>query len=116
MAMQPLRFGLIGAGGISQSYAQAFERSELAQVAAVVEVRPDAARALAERMGCAGASFTSHVEMLDHVGPRRVIDRIRSEGSELPTMLRVLSEHGGDSFYRNGEFLGVDGAWHPVPG
>jgi 3-hydroxyacyl-CoA dehydrogenase len=54
-------------------------------------------------------------EMLDHVGPQRVIQRIRSEGSELPAMLRVLDESGARSFYRDGEYLGVDGAWHHVP-
>jgi predicted dehydrogenase len=47
-----IRFGLIGAGGIAQAYVQAFERSQIAQLIAVVDVRPEAAAALAERAGC----------------------------------------------------------------
>ncbi|HJM00250.1 MAG TPA: 3-hydroxyacyl-CoA dehydrogenase family protein, partial [Acidimicrobiales bacterium] len=53
-------------------------------------------------------------EMLDHLGPRRVIDRIRAEGAELPSMLHVLDEAGVESFYRNEgrEYLGIDGDYH----
>ncbi len=59
-------------------------------------------------------------EMLDAVGPARVIDRIRAEGGELPTMLQVLDDSGHDHFYRAGEagaseYLGLDGDWHPTP-
>lgn len=55
-------------------------------------------------------------EMLDHLGPQRVIDKIESEGAALPTMLRVLKDAGAASFYRdNGaEHLGVDGEYHPT--
>ncbi len=55
-------------------------------------------------------------EMLDHLGPARVIDKIRSDGAELPSMLQVLADTGADSLYRDGRYLGVDGVWHPVPG
>jgi 3-hydroxyacyl-CoA dehydrogenase len=58
-------------------------------------------------------------ELLDAVGPERVIARILSEGAELPAMLQVLADSGSPSFYRtNGdaqrEYLGRDGSWHPV--
>jgi predicted dehydrogenase len=60
---EPLRFGLVGAGRIAASYAQAFERSTagIAMVAGVADVCPEAAHALAGRLRCPG--FTSHVAM-----------------------------------------------------
>jgi predicted dehydrogenase len=48
----PLKFGLVGAGAISQAYAQALNDSRLARIVAVADVRPDAAQALAEQLGC----------------------------------------------------------------
>ncbi len=56
-------------------------------------------------------------ELLDAVGPLRVIEKIEDEGGEIPAMLRVLRDAGESSFYRadGTEFLGLDGQWHPVP-
>ncbi|HWM92645.1 MAG TPA: Gfo/Idh/MocA family oxidoreductase [Thermoanaerobaculia bacterium] len=48
----PLRFGLVGAGRIADCYAQVFEKSEWARVAGIADVRPEAAGALAGRLGC----------------------------------------------------------------
>lgn len=56
-----VRFGLVGAGGIAQAYAQAFEACETGRIAAVADVRIDAARALGERLEC--PSFDSHTAM-----------------------------------------------------
>ncbi len=58
-----LKFGLIGAGGIAQSYAQAFEQSQTSELVAVVDVRPEAAQALAERLSC--QSFDSYKSMAE---------------------------------------------------
>ena len=58
-----LRFGLVGAGAIAQTYAQAFSQAEQARAVAVADVRAEAARALAERLGC--EAFVDHHEMLD---------------------------------------------------
>ncbi|MEM7353804.1 MAG: Gfo/Idh/MocA family oxidoreductase [Acidobacteriota bacterium] len=60
-----LKFGLVGAGAIAQTYAQAFAQAEQAQAVAVADVRQDAAGALAERLGC--KAFDSHRKMLDSV-------------------------------------------------
>ena len=55
-------------------------------------------------------------EMLDHLNPRRVMERIRAEGDQPPSMLEVLEKEGASSFYRNQgtEFLGFDGQYHSV--
>lgn len=57
-------------------------------------------------------------EMLDDIGPARVIARLESEGAAVPRMLEVLRKTGADRFYRDDgrSFLGRDGAYHPVPG
>ncbi len=56
-------------------------------------------------------------EMLDSLGPQRVIGKIEKEGGELPAMLAVLKDTEAGSFYRadGSEYLGRDGQWHPTP-
>jgi predicted dehydrogenase len=60
-----LRFALVGAGAISQSWAQAFESCANAQLVAVADSRLDAAAALAHNFNC--PSFESHKAMADAV-------------------------------------------------
>jgi len=60
-----LRFGIVGAGGIAQTYAQAFKNCETAQLVAIADTRIDAARALAEEMKC--LSFVSYEAMAEEV-------------------------------------------------
>ena len=56
-------------------------------------------------------------QLLDSLGPARFAARLESEGKPLPAMLGVLRQDGAERFYRadESEFLGRDGAWHPVP-
>jgi 3-hydroxyacyl-CoA dehydrogenase len=59
-------------------------------------------------------------ELLDHIGPGRVIAKIRAEGAVLPSMLQVLADSGSTTFYRNTaegkrEYLNRDGSWLVVP-
>src|SRR5207249_7231973 len=61
MMDQKVRFGLVGAGGIAQSYAQAFQHCDSGRVVAVADIREDAARALAEGLGC--QSYDSYQTM-----------------------------------------------------
>ncbi len=53
-------------------------------------------------------------ELLDTIGTERVIAKIEAEGSALPSMLAVLKESSSSTFYRDGEYLGLDGAWHAI--
>ena len=50
--MKPLRCALVGAGRIAQSYAQAFRGCDEITLAAAVDVRPEAAQAVARDFGC----------------------------------------------------------------
>jgi predicted dehydrogenase len=59
--MTKLRFALVGAGAISQSYAQAFETCESAQLVAVCDTRLEAAKALAQGFSC--PSYDSYQTM-----------------------------------------------------
>jgi len=65
--MEPIKFALIGAGGIAQSYAQAFEGNGLAKLVAVADVRADAVNAMAERAVC--PAYTSHHALAEN-GPQ----------------------------------------------
>ena len=62
MTQKPVRFGLIGAGAIAQSYAEAFAGCAQAELAAVVDVKPEVARALGDAFRC--RSFTSSEDMI----------------------------------------------------
>ena len=64
---EPVTFALIGAGGIAQSYAAAFENHPEAKLLAVADVRLDAAQAMAERFAC--PAFAGHGELLAN-GPK----------------------------------------------
>ncbi len=71
MSPDVLRIGLVGAGAIAQSYAQALRGSEIARITAVADLRPEAARALAEDIG--GRAFDSHDRLADEAGVDAVI-------------------------------------------
>lgn len=60
---QKIKFGMIGAGGIAQSYVQAFDHSDNAHLVAVADTRTDAAQAMAERSGC--QSYDSYQAMAE---------------------------------------------------
>src|SRR5687767_7909172 len=61
MKGEKLSFGIIGAGGVAQSYVQAFETCEAARLVAIADIRADAARALADVVGC--ESYDSYEAM-----------------------------------------------------
>ncbi|MBX3291423.1 MAG: Gfo/Idh/MocA family oxidoreductase [Acidobacteria bacterium] len=61
--MTKLKFGLVGAGGIAQAYAQAFNESKCCELTAVADVRSDAAVALAEIVG--GNAYGEYKQLAD---------------------------------------------------
>ncbi len=71
MTLEALRLGLVGAGAISQSYVQALKGSGTARIVAIADVRPQAAKALAESIGC--AAYDSHEKLADDAGVEAVI-------------------------------------------
>lgn len=56
-----LRLGLVGAGGIAQSYIKALEGADFAKLVAIADVRREVAQAAAESSKC--AAVTSHEEL-----------------------------------------------------
>ncbi len=58
MAEEVIRFGLVGAGGIAQAYAQAFKDLKIARLVGVADVNADAARKLGAQVGC--RSYSSY--------------------------------------------------------
>ncbi len=63
IAPNKLRFGLVGAGGIAQAYAQAFRETQIAQLVAVADVRTEAAEAIAQSLNA--KAYATHTEMTD---------------------------------------------------
>jgi predicted dehydrogenase len=68
---ESVRFGLVGAGAIAQAYAQAFAQAEGAMLAAVADCRIDAARAMADAVGC--TAFVDAEAMADEMDLEAVI-------------------------------------------
>ena len=60
-----LRLGIVGAGAIAQSYAQACDHSNRVELRAVADCRGDAAQALAEANRC--AAFASAEQMIEEM-------------------------------------------------
>jgi 3-hydroxyacyl-CoA dehydrogenase len=55
-------------------------------------------------------------EMLDYLGPERVIARLESENTSLPRMLLALKESGGENFYDHStnSYLSAEGKYVPI--
>lgn len=64
---EPIRFAIVGAGGIAQTYSQALGSSACARLVAVADVRIEAARALAEHARC--ASYSSYQALAEGTTP-----------------------------------------------
>jgi len=68
---EKLTCGMIGAGRIAYTYAQAFAQCQELQLVAVADIREEAAQALAEGFGC--QSYASYLAMLDDVPLHAVV-------------------------------------------
>lgn len=58
-----IRFGIVGAGRIAESYLAAFASAKNARLAAIADVQPSVAKAMADKAGC--ASFESHRDLME---------------------------------------------------
>ncbi len=65
MTDKVIRYGIVGAGAISQGYAQAFQTCDECEVVGVADTRKGAADSLSEVLGC--RPYRTHTEMLDDV-------------------------------------------------
>jgi predicted dehydrogenase len=90
MNHSPLRFAIIGAGGIAQTHLQAFGHSKCAQLAAVVDIRLEAAQAMAATQHC--DAFADVETMLGQVPIDAAI--VCTPPSSHPEMLEILAEAG----------------------
>jgi 3-hydroxyacyl-CoA dehydrogenase len=54
-------------------------------------------------------------ELIDALDPAEFATRLTAEGRPVPRMLSVLKASGASTFYTNGEFMGLDGNFHPLP-
>ena len=61
---EKVRYGIVGAGGVAQSYGQAFASSAESQLVAVADVRPEAARTIAEAFGCKAFTVVKLAELV----------------------------------------------------
>jgi predicted dehydrogenase len=66
-----VRFGIVGAGAISQGYARAFQGCDEAEVVGVADVRRDAAAALAGLFGC--PAFGSYEDLAERCDAEAVL-------------------------------------------
>jgi predicted dehydrogenase len=72
MTNKKLQYGLVGAGSIAQAYAEAFQKSETAELAAVTDIRAEASAGLSQRNdGC--KAFDSVDAMVEAVQPDAVV-------------------------------------------
>ena len=71
MSVPKMRFGLVGAGAIAQTWCQAFQNSHTAQLVGIVDVRDEVASAVAERMKC--KPFSSPADLVDELHPDSVV-------------------------------------------
>jgi len=61
--MKKLKFGIIGAGSIAQTWAQAIAQSASAELETVADIREDVVRPFAESFGC--KAYQTHKEMVE---------------------------------------------------
>lgn len=103
---EALRLGLVGAGAISQAYIKALEGSNLARWTGLADIRPVAAKAAAETMGC--AAYASHEDLVGKAGVDAVI--ICTPPSTHTEIALFFIEHGIPVLCEKPLSIDVDGA------
>lgn len=86
----PVRFVLVGAGGISRAYAQAFQQSMPGALVGVADIRPEAANEVAAIVGA--RAFTSVEQMITELRPEAAV--VCTPPSTHPEVCFQLMESG----------------------
>lgn len=71
MTQAKIKFGMVGAGAIAQTYAQTFKDCESSELIAIADIRIDAAQALAAPLGC--QTYDTYKAMAESAGLDAVI-------------------------------------------
>ncbi len=85
-----IAFGLVGAGGIAQSYLQVFSGLKSAHIAAVADIRLEAATSAAEALGC--KAFGAWEELAEHASIDAVLI-CTPPAAHAPIALHFLARH-----------------------
>lgn len=71
MSTEPVRFGLIGAGGIAGGHSDSFANMTDANLVAVADVREESAQAIADKHDA--KAYTNHLALLEEAKPEAVL-------------------------------------------
>jgi len=54
-------------------------------------------------------------ELLDGIGPKLFMQKLRDEGRTIPKMLALLEQHSAEKFYTDGKYFSTDGNYQSIP-
>jgi len=108
-------FALMSAPGAGGRYARAVMARTLAYAARLIPEAADDIVAVDDAMRLGYNWKFGPFELIDRIGAARLIDLLKADGEEIPTLLALAADQ---TFYRveNGtrQYLGLDGTYHDI--